>query len=190
MRFWHKAIFPVFLLPVLFFFACGKNNILIATYTLSTTNPHTGETIHCTDVTQDADSYEWYIDGNFYSGEKQPDFVFQQAGTYRIKLVVKAKRHEDSSIEKQLTVDRKGKAVFWQSSANFVNTVNIVMIPGGSLTTGLGSAPSCGDAGAFTIELAAPDTVNYTAYELYPGTRTWSGQLVVSENGCTVVELQ
>jgi hypothetical protein len=83
----------------------------------------------------------------------------------------------------------KGEVTFWQDSSaighDIVVTINATEA---TSTAELQSAPLCGSSGCANFSLC-PGSHNYTASEVLPGTRTWTGNVTASEDACTVVLL-
>jgi hypothetical protein len=83
----------------------------------------------------------------------------------------------------------KGQVTFWQNSTtdghDIVVTVNATEA---TSTTQLQSTPLCDASGCATFALC-PGSHNYTAREVLPGVRTWSGNVTSVEDGCITILL-
>lgn len=87
------------------------------------------------------------------------------------------------------TCINKGLVTFWQDSStsgyDIVVTVNAAEA---TSTTQLTPTPICDASGCANFSLC-PGSHSYTAHEKFPGTKAWSGSVVASEDGCTMVLL-
>ncbi len=96
-----------------------------ASFTASKTNADVGETIHFSNSSLDADSYEWnFGDGN-YNKEVSPSHIFNTAGNFTVTLTAFSK-NEKKSDEKviDITINELAPPIanFSFSGANFLGT--------------------------------------------------------------------
>lgn len=83
----------------------------------------------------------------------------------------------------------KGQVMFWQdSTGNQYDITVTVNATEAKITSSFGSVPLCDASGSATFALC-PGSHNYTAREAFPGTGSWTGNAVSSEDGCTAIKL-
>lgn len=87
------------------------------------------------------------------------------------------------------TCINKGQITFWQDSStsgyDIVVTINATEA---SVTTQLGSVPACDASGCANFSMC-PGSHNWVANERFPGTKSWTGNVVSVQDGCTAVLL-
>lgn len=96
----------------------------------------------------------------------------------------------DAKVDDGLCID-KGQVTFWQDSTSGGHTIIVTINATETLITsqqGPGT-PLCDASGCATFSLC-PGSHNYTANEVWPGTKSWTGDVTSMENGCTTVILQ
>jgi hypothetical protein len=179
-----------FAVPVLLLLAgCSKDDV-IATFTLSNSNPGTNETVTVSGVTTNATEYRWLVDNTFYSDAAYPTFTFNASGTsHTVRLEVKNGK-STGMLEKTINVVPKGKVTFWQNTTLFSAPVivNVIAFGSDTITAAEATAPACNDPGC-AIFFLAPATYSFTATQQWPATQTWSGNVTITDGGCAIVEV-
>lgn len=167
---------------------CSNDDIFLASFSLSDEEPKTGRPVTFTADNSEMKRYEWYIDGSHAGSERSLQYVFTTTGTHMVKLEVYKRKKLTATSERSVNVISEGSAVFWRSSVNYTEPlVVMVNMNGGGINAGLLSAPSCGDVNCANYNLESGNysyTVNNQTF-----TQSWNGNFTVTENGCTVIEI-
>jgi plastocyanin len=179
-------------LSVLLLGGCKKPT---AGFTMNKTEFFPGETAILTNTSTDAHSYEWTLhDGSTSTNtdvtyDVEPIIPFFY-GSFDITLKASSKNGKKTDQVSQVIsiVEPYGDVVFWAKSGVGAGSI-AVTVDGvaATITSRSSSAPSCGASGFATFTELPTGTYDYYASD---GVGFFdSGTLVVTERGCTKVEL-
>ena len=174
------------LLPVAIFVMMGCTKTPHASFTIQQV-PDTwpNSLVNLINTSTDADHYQWDLGNGTESTETSPMSAYS-SGTYTISLTAYSKDSKKSDVATQsITVaPRNGTASFGQSNPS--GNVIDVHIGGKTYSQAfINPIVNCDVGDDLNIEIPG-GTYNYTAAEESPGTKTWSGTVVIPENGCII----
>jgi len=183
------AIFTAILTAGLLFTGCNKQPA--ADFSLDKSEYTAGDVVKTTNSSLDAKSYKWTFPDGQTSASQNVEYTLSSstpAGTYSIKLeAISKKGNKRSESSKSFSVKAAlGEIVFWQAPSCGCGITSVTI---GStvkqITLDFNSVPTCGDNGTATFTLPV-GTHSFTATD---GTKTWSGNITVTKNTCSKMQL-
>ncbi|MCE3227983.1 MAG: hypothetical protein K0S32_2534 [Bacteroidetes bacterium] len=174
----------------LIFVNCNKQPV--ADFTMDKEEYTSGETVKCTNKSQDGKTYKWTFPDGQTSTAKNVDYTLPAstpAGSYPVKLeAFSNKQKKISEISKSFTVKAAtGKLTVWTSNSSASQiSVKVDNVSLGSITLFYGSNPGCGANGCVTANL----TVGSHSVSATDGVLTWNGNTTVTKDGCVTFQLQ
>lgn len=179
------------LLIALVTFGCSKQPT--ANFTTDKTEYTQGETVICTNLSTDGESFTWTLPSGQISNSKDLNFstsTSMSPGTYNMTLQAFSKNEKKSAIVNKsfLLNQASGQLTIWTSRPN-ISPIS-VKVDGTNYGTNTlyysNGTPACGASGCITINLP----VGRHAIIATSGSNIWSGSADVVLSECTTFQLK
>lgn len=183
------------LVSSLFLFSCQKYPS--ASFTANKQEFNAGETISLTNLSLDADSYEWTFPNGEKSTEKTVSYVIPDntpSGLYPIQLKAISKNKKKIDIQTLYVsineISQSGAVMFWLYYNNNAGVSSAVVNIQGTtkyISDYKFSTPSCDDSYCANFYSLLPGTYSYYASS---GGYSWSGSFTIPNNPSTCTKVQ
>lgn len=149
-------------------------------------------TISFTNLSTNANTFEWDFDDGTYSTLKNVNHTFTKGGTYRVSLTGTGKGGQQTAfativINQNIYGGDNGKAGFWSKISDEGFTTIVITNKDQSLKNYWTSTPDCANT-AVPNHLLAPGDYDYLAFN--DAGRRWQGKVSVARAKCTMIELK
>ena len=155
-----------------------------ASFNVSNLSPSVGESVYFTNLSLDAESFEWDFGDGTSSTQMNPSHVYYTKGSKLVTMTAYSKRKKKSAMATTLVdVKATGDVMFWTDESTVYNiTVNLESVGTKSITSYYSYVPSaCGSSGCATFNDVPIGTYHFTAENLL---YQWSGYVTVDESSC------
>ncbi len=149
-----------------------------------------GETVLLTNISEDASSYMWYINGQTFNSKNLQYTTNQYSAGETVNIILYAyskNGKKSDQISKSITVtEAKGSVLFWAAWPPSAITVTL----NGQvsyITQHHTSAPDCGDSGCANFDNLTPGTYNFTATD--NGSNNWASTVTIYSGTCSTMQL-
>ncbi len=145
-----------------------------------------GNVSFASSTTGKVDSYQWII-GKYTNNQPNPanSAWFEDNGTYNVTLKVIGPGGEATATKGIMVSNIRGNVVFYSSNATAPITVLLQDNEFGKITFRHNSEPNCTDSQVVRY-LVRPGKYAYSAAQ---GNKTWSGNITVTGNACSKINI-
>ncbi len=162
-----------------------------AGFTSDKTDYLSGETVHLTNSSKDADHYVWSLPDGTTSDLKDIDWTISNSftGSQKFSLTAFSRNSKlNNSASLSINVSSpSGSAIFWQITGSGYGTTTVTTNGNTSvITSEYPSAPNCGASGCAVFNNWVVGSYTYSATD---GTNSWNGSFTIQKDVCTRKQL-